>query len=462
MSNKDNLPKKAPGRDLSHRRDRDEVRYEFNPIPATRVRGLTFWLVLVGFGFLGAIGLYATKAEIQSAVLAPGSFEVEGDLQVVDHLEGGILSKILVEEGDQVEAGQVLVALDGTRAKSQLGIVKSQLATALARQARLEAEASGADAISFSPELENLVRWDPTLAKAKANQLALFQASREADLGEMQIYEERIQQLNIRLEGFGDEISALQEQHQIVQEEVEDLVGLYRSELIPKARLFARREDLLEVKLRISQSENERHNVFEQVAEVEERRLQVLREKQELVSNEQQTLTENIFNLRQRVRTFEEVMGRLEIRAPIAGRVVGFETNTIGSVVAAGQILMEIVPRNAPFIIEARVATSDIDEVGVGQAARIRLSAYSYRKTPPIDGEVSYVSADSFFDQTNNISYYDIHVKVASKTLDDLPNVRPQPGMPVQVMVATGEQTVLNYLLDPVLGGLETALIESE
>ncbi|THH38489.1 HlyD family type I secretion periplasmic adaptor subunit [Aliishimia ponticola] len=432
-------------------------------IVATKVAGLTFWLCLAGFGLIGALFYQAATQKIQSAVVGGGTFEIEGDLQVVDHLEGGILSEILVREGDDVAAGQVLARLSSARVDAQLGVLRSQLASALAREGRLRAAMQGADAITFSPELDGLIASDPALAQVKETQVALFQSNRQSDLGEISIFDERIAQLNTRLVGLEGETQMLHAQLTIVEEELADLQSLFEKGLVSKARLYAREEDRLAVLARIGQRENERQDVLDQVAEVRERQLQVARDRRQRIADDQQVLTENIFDLRQRIRSYQDVRDRLDIRAPISGRIVGFEANTIGAVVPAGGVLMQIVPGDAPFMIEAQVATSDIDEIAVGRDARVRLSAYSFRTTPPIEGRVSYVSADSFFDEGAGVSYYKIHVQIPADAYANLPDkVTPHPGMPVQVMVATGEETVLTYLLDPVLSGLETAMIEGE
>jgi epimerase transport system membrane fusion protein len=152
----------------------------------------------------------------------------------------------------------------------------------------------------------------------------------------------------------------------------------------------------------------------------------------------------------------------LKIRAPISGRIVGFELNTIGSIVQAGETLLKIVPENSAYIVEVRVRPGDIDEVRLGGAARVRLSAYSFRSTPPIDGSVVHVSADSFFDQTSKEAYYLAKIAVSEAQLAELKNVEALPSMPVQVMIATGEQTVFTYLANPVFAGLETAMVEGE
>lgn len=431
--------------------------------PATRVFGLTLWLFVIGFGFCGAMVYYAATAQMQSAVVASGSFELEGDLQVVDHLEGGLLREIHIREGDFVEKGQLLARLDGTRARAQLGVLRSQLAGALSRQARLEAAGAGADQIDFPQELFDLISWDPALEKVKQTQADLFASNRQSDQGEFQIFSERLVQLRTREVGLGDEITALNQRLEIIEEEVEGLKQLFAKGLVSKARLNARQEDAMELQTLIGRRKAERQDTLDQMAEIEERQLQIARDRRATIAEEQQLLTESIFDLRQRIRSFEDIQDRLTIHAPISGHIVGFEANTIGSVVQPGEVLMQIVPSEAPFVVEAQVATSDIDEVAVGRDARVRLSAYSFRKTPPVDGKVTYVSADSFYDQSEGVSYYRIHVELDSAALANLPdNVEPYAGMPVQVMVATGEQTVLTYLLDPVLGGLETAMVENE
>lgn len=428
----------------------------------TRVWSLACWLVIVGFGFFGSMVYLAATSQMQSAVLAQGSFELEGDLQVVDHLEGGILREIHVSEGDFVAQGQVLAVLDGTRVLSQIGIFRSQLAAALARQARLDAMSSGAEDITFPDEFYELAEWDPSLTSVMHRQAELFASDQQTDAGQFAIFAERIAQHESRLVGLAQDVESMDSQLRLITEETKDLEGLFEKGLVPKARLYAREEDRLAMQARMTQQESRMQDIQDQIAEVKQRQLQIKRDRRSRIAEEQQVLTEALFDLRQRLQTFEERASRLAVRAPITGQVVGFEANTIGSVVAPGQVLMEVVPSGVPYIVSAQVSLADIDQVEIGRDARVRLSAYSFRSTPPIEGEVTYVSADSFYDAGSDVSYYRIHVKIPSDSLEAVPDVSPQSGMPVQVMVATGEQTVLTYLLDPVLGGLETALIEKD
>jgi len=456
------VPAVAKSRGLTEFSGKIPNSFEAPPAALTRIWGLALSLIVVGFGFFGSMVYLAAVSPMQSAVLAQGSFELEGDVQVVDHLEGGILRTIHVKEGERVEKGQLLATLDATRVQSQLGILRGQLAAALARQARLDAMADGKETIVFPDEFYDLAARDPSLEKVMQRQAELYESEVQSDKGQFSIFAERIAQYRTRMDGTQQELQTLASQLALVTEEAEDLKELFEKGLVSKARLYAREEDKLTFEARISQRQSQLQDIQDQIAEVEQRQFQIARDRRSRIAQDQQVLTETFFDLRQRMQTYEEILSRVSIKAPISGQIVGFETNTIGSVVAPGQILMEIVPSDVPYIVDAQVSLADIDQVAVGREARVRLSAYSYRSTPPITGEVTYVSGDSFYDAGSDVSYYKIHVKIPPDSFDAVPDVSPQSGMPVQVMVATGEQTVLTYLLDPVLGGLEKALIEKD
>jgi len=432
------------------------------PAPPTRVRSLTVWLILVGFGLFGGLIFWSTVAPIQSAVVAGGTFEVEGDLQVVDHLEGGVVREILVREGDTVEAGDTIARLDGTRTKAQLGILHNQLVGALSREARLKAEAAKSEHITYSDELQRLVKENPDFAPILEAQVELFASNSNSDEGERAIFDERIGQLNEQLAGTEAGILLLHKQFDMIEEELVSLEELLEKGLTLKARVVARREDRVMISGRIAEAEARRQSILQQIAEVRQRTMQIERARRLAIANDRQNVTELIYDIRQRIAATEDVLARQTIRAPIAGQIVGFQLNTIGETVEAGQELLRIVPRGQKYIVEAQVATSDIDEVILGGPVRVRLSAYSFRKTPPVNGVVTYISGDAFFSSSNDVSFYRIHVSIPEAEFAALPDVQALPGMPVQVMMATGEQTVMNYLLNPVLGGLETAMVEGE
>jgi len=430
--------------------------------PPTSVGSLILFVFVLGFGMFGGLVWWASASKIQGAVVASGTIEVEGDLQVVDHLEGGVISEIFVSEGQTVEAGDVLLQLDAERVIAQRGMLQNQLANSLARRARVAAEAAQAEKISFETELLDLVRSYPDFQLILDAQERLFASNLQSDNGERSIFLERISQLEGQLKGYDDRGAALNAQLQLVRDDLSVLQELQSKGLTRGARVIARQEDEVVLMGRLSQVESDRQSALQQIAEVKQRGLQINRQRRSTIAQEQQIVTQEIYDLRQRLLAMDTMVDRLTVTAPMSGTVVGFDLNTVGASISSGEEIMRIVPRGKGMIIEAQIATSDVDEVTVGQEARIRLSAYSFRKTPPISGQVTYVSGDSFYNTPTSSEFFRIKVSLSQEELADLPQIQIQPGMPVQVMVSTTEQTIMSYLLDPVLGGLETAMVEGE
>lgn len=432
------------------------------PQPPVQIRSLIVWMLIAGLVLFGGIGTWAAFAPIQSAVVASGSFKVDGNLQVLQHLEGGIVSKIGVREGDKVKAGQVVAELDDTRARAQMGILSNQLCGALAREARLKAEYTQADTITYSEELLDILVQYPLFEDVLLAQTEMFTSNRTNDQGRIAILTDRIDQLTEQLVGIRGRHNAQNEQLEIVKEEVRDLRQLLEKGLTVKSRYFARRQREAALVGEIGQSESEMQSVYQQIAEIKERMLQVRRDRQLTIADDLQVLKEQIFDVRQRLSATRDIARRLTIRAPISGRIVGFDLNTVGAVIQPGQSLLKIVPEDSTFIVEAQVQPSDIDEIVMGGRARVRLTSYSFRTTPPVEGTVSYVSADTFSDSSTDGNYYLVRIRIPDRELAELPNVQAILSMPVQVMIATGEQTVITYLLNPILGGIETAMVEGE
>lgn len=453
---------KAPGHELEQRGSRSSNRKTKTAAVPTRILRLTFILYASGFLFFGAAGTWAAYGKIQGGVVASGAFEVDGNLRVVDHLEGGIVSDIHVSEGDDVTAGEVILTLEDKRYDAQYSIYRGQLAGALARSARLQAEALGSPELATNDELAELVAEDPTIGAIVDAQQALLQSNIAADDGEVSIYGERILQLDERKRAIDERLAAYADQLELISEEVARLDEALEAGLTRRDNVVRRREQLIVLHGRVSEAQAERQDIVNQIGEMKERQLHVRRERQATIANELQANNETIVDLRQRIATALDVIDRMEVRAPISGRIIGFDINTVGAVVSPGQRILQIVPDDARFTIEARVSTGDIDEIELGDPARVRLSAYSYRKVAPVEGRVSYISASAMFDASEQANYYEIKVEVSKDALDSVPGLMTLPGMPVQVMVATGEHSVLTHLLDPVIGGLETAFVEGD
>ncbi len=430
--------------------------------PPTHVRSLVIWMLVVGVGLFGGLGSWAMLAHINSAVVAGGTFEVDGKLQVVQHLEGGLVKEIRVREGENVTQGEVIAVLDDTRVKAQIGILLNQMIGALSRDARLKAEFDEADDITITPKIAALVQAVPSFQEVVDAQIELFRSNRETDIGQVAILHERIAQMTEQQVGTENRLQALRNQLGLVQEELDGMTQLFKQGLMRKDRFVERQQDEAGLIGDIGLAESDLQEVYQRMAEVEQLILQVRRDRRQAIANERQQIKEQIYDLQQRLEAMNNTRERLVIRAPRAGQIVRLNLNTEGAVIDPGERILEIVPENSALVVEAKVSPSDIDEVIMGGSARVRLSAYSYRKTPPVHGIVTHVSADALFDRTLGESYYQVNVTIPAEELASMQDVKVVPGMPAQVMIATGEQTVIAYLLDPVLGGMETAMVENE
>jgi len=430
--------------------------------PPVRVSGALIWLTILGMGFVAVLSFWAAMAPMKSAVVASGQFQVLGDRLVVQHLEGGILRKIAVAEGDLVREGDVIAVLDDAAALAALEILQNQLVGALAAQARLQAEFGNADSIAPSDELRALIGSHPATTDVLRTQLDVFQANRQIAAGQVQILQDRISQLRQQQSGVEHRLHAQESQLSMLQEELVSKQTLYDQGLTTKSQLLELRRDEAALAGDILVTQTQMQTVMQQIVEIEARQLQVRRDQLKVITEGRQEVDQTILDLRQRIAAAEDVARRLTIRAPQSGRVVNLQINTIGGVIAEGQELLEIVPSDADYVIEVRVRPSDINEVHEGSSARVRLTAYNFRTTPTVDGTVTNVSADSFTDAKTGQTYFKADVRVLPGQLEALGHVEAVPGMPAQVMITTGEQTIADYLLNPILGGYEVALSENE
>lgn len=428
--------------------------------PPTRVRQLVLWMLICGFGLFGGLLVWASKAELTSAVVAPGSFMVAGDRLSVQHYEGGILRALHVAEGDLVAEGDVIAVLDGRRMRASRAILISQLTSFLAQEARLQAELTQAAALEITPELDRLMAQDPTLIPLYQVQRDVFDSNRALYEGQTRILRDRIDQLGQQLSGRSARIDAVAQQLTLVEAEVRDLQTLLEKGLVPKTRLSDRQMQQTGLMGTLGALESDRENIQIRIAEMEERILQVHRDTVNRISGETQMVQERLLDLRQRIDAADDVLDRQTIRAPRSGRVVELAINTLGQVLNPGDTLLQLVPQDADLLVETRVSPTDIDEVRPGGSARVQLTAYSFRSTPPVTGTVTMVGADSSADALTGAPYYRVHIRVPSEELAALPNVKTLPGMPAQAMIETGRQTLADYLLSPVLRSMSQALRE--
>lgn len=430
------------------------------PKPPTGIGQLVMWLVICGFGLFGGLVFWAFQAEVTSAVVAPGQFSVDGKRLNVQHLEGGIVREILVKEGEEVAAGQVVATLETSQTDITLSILKNQLAGQLVQETRLVAELTRSGPPQLTPELQELVADAPELASLFEVQSELYLNNVNLFEGQIRILEERVAQLKDRRDGRNLQLEAMNKQVSLLREEIRDQEALFEKGLVPKARLTQGKMQEANLTGTLGYMTSDRDHYDQRISEVQETILQTERDRQRDLVAAMRLVQEDSLQIRQRIAAFEDIRSRLMIRAPDSGRVVGLAINTIGQVLEPGAQVMELVPSETELVLATRVSPNDIDEVFPGSTARVQLTAYSFRTTPPVTGTVSLVGADSLVDQTTGLPYFEVRISISDEDLEALPNVRALPGMPGQAMIETGRHTLATYLLDPILTGMSMAMRE--
>jgi len=433
---------------------------EFAPPPKNKIRPFVIAGVLIILVLFGGLGTWGAFAELSSAAIAPGVVAVNSNWRTVQHLEGGIVSEILVKDGDHVERGDVLVRLDPTRSQASLEIVTGQLDLARATEARLLAERDGLDDIAFSDDLIQRASNNDEVATILSGQKLLFQARRSSLGGQAQILRQRIEQLKDQIGGLQVQQSATNRQIELIDDELEGLRALYEEGYVTRSRILALERE--SERLRGDRGEDLAAIARAETA-IGESELQIIQlEKsfQEQVGTELRDVQAEIFDLEQRQVAAADQYSRVEIHAPESGTVLGMRAFTVGGVINPGEPILNIVPDDDPLIIKAHVRPTDIENTSIGQEAEVRFSGLSQRKTPILHGEVVALSPDRLVDQQTGESYYEARVMISQEEIDKLGDVHLVPGMPAEIMILTGERTALAYLLDPIIFGLSRSFRE--
>jgi HlyD family type I secretion membrane fusion protein len=422
------------------------------PKPASKPKANTVPYILVGLTIVlvmfGGLGTWASLARLDGAVVAPGVVTVFSKRKTVQHLEGGIVSQILVRDGDTAESGQLLIRLDDTRARASLAILDGQLNVLRARQSRLQAERDGAGHIEFDAALYER-KDSPNVANILRGEVELFEARRASIHGEIEILKQRIAQIKEQIAGLTSQQKAEARQINLIREELKGLNVLYERGYAPKTRILALKRTAEQVRGERAEHIADIARAKNSIGETKLQIIQVEKKARQEVVQELREVQAEVFDLEERRVAAADELQRVEIRAPRTGTVVGMDVHTIGGVIGPGQAILDIVPEKDELVIEAQVAPQDIDKVTDGLEAVVRLSAFNMRTTPELGGKVFMASADRMIDEVSGEPYYLLGVRVPDSERSKLKDLELLPGMPAEVFVNTGERTALSYLVKP-------------
>jgi HlyD family secretion protein len=416
---------------------------------------VTLFLLVAGLGGWGAM------ARISGAIIAPGSLEVEGNRQVVQHPIGGVIAAIHARNGDDVRAGDVLVELEGEAKRSELEIVEGQWFEVLARKSRLSAERDLSDAIVFEPELVAAAAEDPEIAELMVAQQQQFDARRKVQGEEEAGLVERKTQIANQIEGLEALYAATEDQIALLSREIESQETLLAQGLTQLTRVLTPQRELARLQGSYAQVAAAISENRAKIAETEIERVRLTSKTRETAIAELRDLEFREIELRERRLALKDEIAKLQLRAPVDGVIYGSTADTIRGVIRPAEPVLYIVPNDVDLVIRARVEPVNVDKVHPGQEATLRFSAFDMRTTPEVPGHVTQVSADALEDPQTRMRYFLVDIAIDPGFEDKLGHVTLVPGMPVEAFIRTEDRSALTYFVKPLTDYFAQAFRES-
>ncbi|WP_144967231.1 HlyD family type I secretion periplasmic adaptor subunit [Pseudomonas sp. DE0010] len=430
--------------------------HNFDDMPTSDrgIRRIGLTIVFVTFGIFGS---WAAFAPLSNAVHGSGVVTVQNYRKTVQHLEGGIVKELLARDGDLVKKGDPLIVLDESQLSAEYESTRNQLIVARYKEARLRAERDGLNEIPP-------VKMDGTdsvrAQEAMAGELQVFNARRNSLQGEISVNRERIQQMKQQIAGLNDMIGTKSGLEKSYTGEIKQLKELLAEGFVDNQRLLEQERKLNMLKTDVADHRSSINQTNLQIGEAELQIVQLKKKFDSDVANELSDVQAQVFDFQEKEAALRDRLLRVVIRAPESGMVLDMKVHTIGGVISAATPILDIVPAQSELVVEAKVATRDIDRLEMGKTADIRFPAFNQATTPVIEGKLVRISADSLTDERSGDTYYLVRVQVTEDGMKKLGNRKLHPGMPAEVLINAGDRTMLQYLLKPARNMFAESLIE--
>jgi HlyD family secretion protein len=427
--------------------------------PRARLRGINRAGNLLVTCFVLGLGIWSSLAPLESAAIASGVVESESSRKTIQHLEGGIVREILVSDGDAVRTGQVLIWLDDTKARAEVQSLQGQLWDAMGREARLQAEQQDHEQVSFPAGMETARNENISAAAVLTAQLNIFEARRQVFRSQVAVIREKRLQVDKEILGLKAQETSVAQRVEIAREELDMVTTLVNKGLERRPRLLNLEREVADLQGRQGEIAAHISRAEQVINESQATHLKLESDRQYEIAQSLREAQNQVFQLRERLRTAEDQLSRTEVKAPEDGVVTDLRIHTPGGVIAAGAPLMDLVPRQDRLIVTARIKPEDIDVVHPGLNADVHLLPYNQRRVPRLKGVVTHVSADRLVDKRTEQPYYATKIRVQDLRIVDN-DIRIIPGMPAQVFITTGRGTVALYALRPLLDSFHNAFSE--
>lgn len=423
----------------------------FSPAPAVEAADWHSTEPWVSFGMkvvaLLLLGLAASSMmPINGAVVASGTVSVEGEYKAVQHLEGGIVSDILVKNGDTVKEGDLLVRLDGTQAHASMVAMSAKVADHAIQEARLIAERDRQESFALPPGLDEN---DKSVAATFAAQKLLFDTRRAAYLGQLKLLNQKLSQTESELKGAEAQLAARIKERALNAKELETVMPLFEKGYVNQQRIGPLQREEARLDGEIGNLKSETQKLKSARLEAEARLAQADKEYSQTAAGDLEKVQGQLSEERESLKTAADKSSRTEIRAPVSGVVHALAVHTLGGVIQPGGALMQIIPSGKEMIVTAKFQPRDIDNVHISQKAMVRFQAFDSHTTPRLQGDVRRVSAAELTDKDGH-PFFTADVEVPATEIAKLgAGHHLVPGMPTEVYLQLPARTVLSYFMKP-------------
>jgi membrane fusion protein, protease secretion system len=419
---------------------------------------LGFWVLIVGFG---CFMLWSAFAPLDEGVSAPASVSIESKRKTIQHLNGGVIRSVLVKEGQTVKAGDVLVELDEGVSKANFEAVRQNYMGQRASESRLLAEQVGAERINFHLDLLKAAS-DPLVMQHMQSQTLLFQSRRSALQAEMQAGEENLGGLKAQFESTTAMLENRRNQAALQEQQIKSVKELAAEGYAPKNQVLQLEQSQSELRSLMADLQGNLNRIQRSMAEVHQRLTQRKQEYLKDVSQQLADVRREVQSGQDKLRAVTEELARTQVKSPVDGQVVGMQVSSVGGVVTPGQRLMDVVPNGEPLVVDAKIPPHIIDKVYSGEEVEVRFSTFANSPQLVLDAKLVSVSKDVINEQTamGVQSFYLARAAISDEGMKTLGKRVLQPGMPAEVLIKTGERSLLTYLLHPLTKRIAASMKE--
>jgi HlyD family secretion protein len=430
------------------------------PSPMPGLRNVVWTGNLLILVFIVGLGTWSVLAPLKSAAIASGIIEPESSRKTIQHLEGGIVRRILVKNGDAVMAGQILIELDDTKSRSERDSIQGQLWDAEAGRARLLAEQTSSDHVDYPQDLRAAMDKYPSVNTILTGQQKIFEARRQVMQAEIGITNEKIAQVRQEIVGLGAQKAALVDRAAISKQELDLVTALNAKGLETKSRLLNLQREKADLDGQHGDVEAQISRAYQVISESQADLAKLESDRLSEVAQGMRDTESQIVQLRERFRAIDDQLSRTDIRAPDDGTIMNLRIHTVGGVIGAGEPLVDLLPRSDRLIVSAHIRPEDINLVHAGLDAQVHLLPYNQRRVPLLKGRVEYVSVDRLTDPQSGQPYFAATIRVTDERLAKMRDVELIAGMPAQALIETGKSSVAFYAIRPLLDSFNRAFRE--